>query len=513
MTGAGRLAACALAAGLAAAAAPAGPPTAAGRGLTRGDLVGRAYDAILDARTEPDRPAARRDVPAGARAGLPRASRGRLCGGRFCRTGTTARTTRRLLTLANETIAAADAWVTREPRRAEAWFYLGAAYAVRLQWRGQRGDRLTAARDGKRVKDALERAIALEPGLDDAYFGVGLYQYYADIMPSVLKILRWLLLLPGGDREKGLGMMLRTREAGEVLRGEADFQLHQIYLWYENRPDRALETAGGAAHAVPTQPDLPPAHGRDARPVPARPGREPGAFASSPHSAIAARWAGRDRRDAGAARRRRAVPGARGSRPHDRPRAPGDARRACRAHAAAARAHLLVGRAEDSLGHRERALAVLPCGDRGDARRRSVRSARPRPRGMGRAPDARRAEARRLSLEGWRALERGQLAEAGGPLSRAVAINPGDPMARFRLGSLFAARGETGAALAEFERVITARPAAAGVTLADACYEAARLHDAAGNRARAVELFRQAASTRGARATTRERAAARMASR
>ncbi len=66
-----------------------------------------------------------------------------------------------------------------------------------------RGERLAAARDGKRIKDALERALALDPGLQDAYFGLGLYHYYADVAPADPKMLRWLLLLPGGDRARG----------------------------------------------------------------------------------------------------------------------------------------------------------------------------------------------------------------------------------------------------------------------------------------------------------------------
>ena len=62
-------------------------------------------------------------------------------------------------------IAAADAWTKREPQRAEAWFYLGGAYGARAQWRVLRGERLGAARDGKRIKESLERALVLDPGL------------------------------------------------------------------------------------------------------------------------------------------------------------------------------------------------------------------------------------------------------------------------------------------------------------------------------------------------------------
>lgn len=142
---------------------------------------------------------------------------------------------------ADASIEAIDAWTIREPMRAEAWFYLGGAYGARAQWRVLRGERLAAARDGKRIKDALERALALDPSLQDAYFGIGLYHYYADVAPAAAKFLRWLLLMPGGDRVQGLQEMLKARERGQLLRSEADYQLHLIYLWYEMQPDRALD--------------------------------------------------------------------------------------------------------------------------------------------------------------------------------------------------------------------------------------------------------------------------------
>jgi hypothetical protein len=142
--------------------------------------------------------------------------------------------------LASSTIAANDAWTRQEPRRAEAWFYLAGSLAPRVQWRVLRGERLGAAVDGKRIKDALERALELDPTLNDAYFGIGLYHYYADVAPTAAKVLRWLLFLPGGNRVQGLAEMLRTRDRGEVLRGEADYQLHVLYLWYEQKTADAL---------------------------------------------------------------------------------------------------------------------------------------------------------------------------------------------------------------------------------------------------------------------------------
>jgi hypothetical protein len=142
--------------------------------------------------------------------------------------------------LAASAIAANEAWTRREPQRAEAWFYLAGAYGPRVQWRVLRGERLGAARDGKKIKDALERALQLDPTLNDGYFGVGLYHYYADVAPAMARMLRWLMFLPGGDRALGLREMLQARDKGELLKGEADFQLQIVYLWYEHKTADAL---------------------------------------------------------------------------------------------------------------------------------------------------------------------------------------------------------------------------------------------------------------------------------
>lgn len=134
----------------------------------------------------------------------------------------------------------AKAMTEAEPNRAEAWFYLGAAYGVRAQWRVHRTERMAAARDGKRIKQSLERALALDPDMHDAEFGVGMYRYYADVAPAMLRFLRWLLLLPGGNRVEGLQQLERAATEGQLVRGEAQFQIHVLYLWYENKWPEAL---------------------------------------------------------------------------------------------------------------------------------------------------------------------------------------------------------------------------------------------------------------------------------
>jgi hypothetical protein len=155
---------------------------------------------------------------------------------------------------ADRAIASSEGWAAREAGSAEAHFYVGAAYAARVQWRVLRDEKLAAARDGKRIKQALDRAIALDPGLDDAYFGLGLYDYYADVAPASEKILRFLLLLPGGDKTEGLARMSRARTAGRLLQGEADYQLQIIDLWYEKRADLAVSLLTSLRERYPGNP-------------------------------------------------------------------------------------------------------------------------------------------------------------------------------------------------------------------------------------------------------------------
>ena len=55
------------------------------------------------------------------------------------------------------------------------------------------------------------------------------------------RFLRFLLLMPGGDRVDGLRQLERAATRGILVRGEALYQIHVIYLWYEQKWPQALE--------------------------------------------------------------------------------------------------------------------------------------------------------------------------------------------------------------------------------------------------------------------------------
>ena len=400
-------------------------------------------------------------------------------------------------------IDTARAWTDREPDDAEAWFYLGAAYAARVQWRVLRDEKLAAARDGKQIMHALERSLELDPAIDDAYFGLGMYRYYADVAPAAARMLRFFLLLPGGDRDAGLEQMLRARSRGRLLQGEADYQLSIIYLWYERQTTRALDLLDSLRTQYPGNPIFPAqiaaiqetylhdvtaslaswrallASAREQR------SNAPVLAEAKARLEIARLLDGLHQTD-GAVEQLEAVIAL-------RPAAP---------FGALPLAHLRLGEAYDRMGLREDALAeyrtastLAPSPDIHEVRATAAA-------GLRRAPDARRAEAYRLSLEGWRRFEQNDLGGASASLERSLAQNGADPVTRYRMGRVMQARKEDGAALAQFEMTIRAAKSCPPPILGTAYLEAARLHERATRRDQALSYYRIASTLFGAASET-----------
>jgi hypothetical protein len=373
-----------------------------------------------------------------------------------------------------------------------------------VQWHVLRNEKLAAARDGRRIHQALTQALALAPGLDDAYFGLGMYKYYADVAPAAARILRFLLLLPGGDREEGLAEMLRARDRGQLLQGEADYQIHIVYLWYEQRVDGALELLRGLQAEYPRNPLF------LAQIAQVQDGYQHDVAASL------ATW-------------RALLTSARAGRVEAAPLAEAQARLGIAAHldrlfetdralehleavaglgaaapyGARALALLQAGQAHDRLGARDQALAAYraaiaaaPSPDPQEIRSRAADHLR-------RAPNARAAHAYRLSIEGLRALERQDLTAAAAALERSLAQDPQSRVARSRYARVLDARGDPAEALGQFERAIAAKGDMPPVILGDTYLRAAQLHERAGRAPQAATYYRIVSTLFGAAAETR----------
>jgi tetratricopeptide (TPR) repeat protein len=481
-------------------------PSSQQRGLTAAPRLARAYDAIVDARFD-DVPALLNETCPPA---PPEACRLLEVMALWWRIQLDPLDTSRdtlFRAKADETIAAAQAWTRREPDRAEAWFYLGGAYAARTQWRVLRGERLAAARDGGQIKEALERAIALDPKLGDAWFGIGMYRYYAAVAPAATRVLRWLLLLPGGNRSEGLRQMLRARAGGELLRSEADYQLHLIYLWYEQQPERALELLQDLQKRHPHNPHFL----RSIAELEENTLHDPVGSLRSWQRLLEAARAHRVAEPAmaavvariGIARQLDRLYESDAALPHlhdvidVRPPAP---------IGAVAEAHLQLGTALDRLGMRDEAvaayraaIAAAPPGD-------PLRIAQRARRGLERRPPRAETAAFRRSLDGWRALERGDLAGARRALEEAMVLAPDDMVARYRYARVLVAAERVDDALTALADVHRRRGQTPDEFYLRACVEAAGIHERLGAVRIAADLYRTALTVAGGDRRLKEQA-------
>ena len=161
-------------------------------------------------------------------------------------------------------------------------------------------------------------------------------------------------------------------------------------------------------------------------------------------------------------------------------------------------ASLELGQALDRLGRRQpalaayrAALAAVPPDDPDDVRDRAWS-------GIRTAPDLARATVYRRSIEGWRALQRRSIDEAGVAFGDAFRVRPDDGVTLYRRGQWYLARGDRPKALADFERATQVRPLPPPPFVASSQLEAGHLYLAAGDRARAAARYDAAARVPGA---------------
>jgi tetratricopeptide (TPR) repeat protein len=129
------------------------------------------------------------------------------------------------LSLAQQAIRLADARVHARQDPARSLLDEGMAYGLLARFYGLHDSDLPTARAGKKMRALLLRALQIDPNLTDAYLGVGIYNYFVDTLPEIVKLLKFVIGLPGGSREVGLQQLELAATKGDLVRGEAGFYL------------------------------------------------------------------------------------------------------------------------------------------------------------------------------------------------------------------------------------------------------------------------------------------------
>jgi hypothetical protein len=405
---------------------------------------------------------------------------------------------RELELAADRAFSVADARLRADPQDARALFARGAARGVRSRHHLFRAQRSDAARTAAQMREDLLAARARDPGDADVLFGLGLYDYYVDVLPRFARLLRFLSRLPGGDRARGLRAIEEAALSSTLHGVEARVQLYEIHAFYEDDPEAAAADMEDLARQYPGWPLWPlklAEHLRDRL----------GAYADS--AAVARRLL-----EASPGARAEAGPGALALarlslgesllldlRPEDArevllPLLDAGAERA----ALAARARLLLGRSLELAGDREGAAAHYRAASADRESRRRAQAALARPPGAAEVEGRQRLALARRAREAGRgdvAAARAREALAAWPGAREAALIVAEQRLRegeeeAHVPAIDEARGDEPPWLVPWSRLLRARQA-----------------DARGQRELAVDLYKKVYAHDCRRADLRDGAA------
>lgn len=137
---------------------------------------------------------------------------------------------------------------------AQMHFYAGMGYALKVRVYGVRGENRAAAKAAISARTNMLAALALDPDMADATAAMGLYNYYVETLSAVLKILRFFMGIPGGDKEKGVEQMEVGMNQGTLLAVDVRFILARALRQYDRKYEEALQIAQPLVERYPRNP-------------------------------------------------------------------------------------------------------------------------------------------------------------------------------------------------------------------------------------------------------------------
>ncbi len=128
------------------------------------------------------------------------------------------------ISLLDKTISLADQRIAKRDS-AEMELYAGMAWALKARVLGLHNGRRATAHAGVTARSYLLRCLQLDPQMADAYAGLGLYNYYADALSTMARILRFFMGIPGGSKQEGIRQLHIAMDSGPLTGVEARFYL------------------------------------------------------------------------------------------------------------------------------------------------------------------------------------------------------------------------------------------------------------------------------------------------
>lgn len=114
--------------------------------------------------------------------------------------------------------------------------------------------RISSLRTANKCNEIFKKLLKKNPAFYDAYFYLGLYNYIVDSLPTLAKIVRIIVLVPSGDKKKGLEQIKLAAFKGKYIQGEALLLLAAIYQYDQKKYDAANKIVSILNKAYPHNP-------------------------------------------------------------------------------------------------------------------------------------------------------------------------------------------------------------------------------------------------------------------
>ncbi len=129
----------------------------------------------------------------------------------------------------------------REEGNIELRFYRGWAWMFRAQLHALGGSYWSAGRAAARGNKDLKKYLSEHPDDPDAKGIMGTFLYFADTLPAVIKFIKTLFLIPGGDRERGLEYLEYACNHEGLLTTDHRIILAAIHTMFEGRFEEGVD--------------------------------------------------------------------------------------------------------------------------------------------------------------------------------------------------------------------------------------------------------------------------------
>jgi TolA-binding protein len=154
------------------------------------------------------------------------------------------RTDEQYLRKIDRVVQICDSILDKNPNDIVGLFFKGGIIGFRGRYHVLRNEWASAALDGKRAFDIVQKCQEIAPGNRDVMLGTGIYHYFVEAIPERYPVVKPLIaMLPPGDKRAGLAELKLAAQSARYAATEAKVVLLQLQYGMEKNYVEALSLA------------------------------------------------------------------------------------------------------------------------------------------------------------------------------------------------------------------------------------------------------------------------------